>query len=243
MFSLQFQEVIRKPIIGLSGLMHKTGAAKVWMRFTSATQRFIIWRSPFMKSLKATHFIDIGANTGEFALIARASFPSAKIIAFEPQPIAFDALNKVMKKDKNFLSYQVALGEKETTAVMYISPFSPSSSFLNKSEDAQPQEMQVQTLDHFENLISPTDTTIVKMDVEGYELSILKGAELFLKKTDWIYMECRSTETIGCSFDDLYDFLLQRGWEYHGAYDSAFSTDGRLMYFDALFRNTKKIKL
>lgn len=240
MFSLQFQEIIRKPIIGLSGLMHKTGAAKVWMRFTSATQRFIIWRSPFMRSLKATHFIDIGANTGEFALIARAAFPTAKIISFEPQPIAFDALNKVMKKDKNFQSYQVALGEKESTAVMYVSPFSPSSSFLYRSDDAQPREMHLQTLDQYENLITPSDTTIIKMDVEGYELSILKGAELFLKKTDWLYIECRATEPIGCSFGEIYDFLIERGWEYHGAYDSAFSTNGRLMYFDALFRNTKK---
>ena len=75
MFSVKFQEKIRKPVIGMGNLMHKTGLAGIWLRLISATQRFIIWRSPFIKSLKPSNIIDIGANTGEFALLARAAFP------------------------------------------------------------------------------------------------------------------------------------------------------------------------
>jgi len=148
-----------------------------------------------------------------------------------------------MKKDPAFQSFQVALGENNESAVMHISPFSPSSSFIFQTEDSQDLEVKLQKLDNYEEVIKPTDVTILKMDVEGYELSILKGAELFIAKTDWIYVECRTDDTIGCKFSEIYDFLIRRGWEYRGAYDSAFSESGKLLYFDAFFQNADKAPL
>ena len=240
MFSVKFQEKIRKPVIGVSNLMHKTGLAGIWLRLISATQRFIIWRSPFIKSLKPSNIIDIGANTGEFALLARAAFPMAKIISFEPQPDAYTTLVKTMIKDKNFLSYQVGLGEKNEKAVMYISKFSPSSSFVVQSKDSHPQEMEIKQLNNYKDLIDKNDITIIKMDVEGYELSVLKGGEAFIEKANWIYIECRTNNFLGCKFSEIYDFLINRNWEYRGAYDSEYSKEGKLMYFDAFFKNLKK---
>jgi FkbM family methyltransferase len=240
MFSLAFQEKIRKPLIGLAGIFHSIGIAGSWLHFVSATHRFIIWRSPFIKSLNAGCIIDIGANSGEFALLARAVFPSAKIVSFEPQADAFATLNKVMRKDPHFQSYQVALGETEGTAIMHIADFSPSSSFMVASAGSVPQEIAIRQLDTFEDLIETNHCTIVKMDVEGYELAILKGGKKFIGKTDYIYIECRTTELIGCSFSEIYDFLIGLGWEYRGAYDSVFSGNGKLQYFDALFYNLKK---
>lgn len=240
MFSVALQEKLRKPIISLSGFFHSIGFAGIWLRFISATQRFIIWRSPFIKSLKADCIIDIGANSGEFALLARAAFPTARIISFEPQPEAFAALTKTMRKDAHFQSFQVALGEEESTAIMHVSAFSPSSSFMVQSPDSVALEMKIEKLDRYENLISITDTTILKLDVEGYELAILKGAELFIRKSDYIYIECRTTDPIGCTFSEIYDFLIQRGWQYQGAYDAVYSKKGQLQYFDALFKNNLK---
>ena len=240
MFSLAFQEKIRKPLIGLAGLFHSMGIAGSWLSLTSAAHRFIIWRSPFIKSLNADFIFDVGANSGEFALIARAAFPKAKIISFEPQAAAYATLNKVMKKDPHFSSYQVALGESEGTAIMHIADFSPSSSFMVASPHSVPQEMTIHQLDRYENLIESNYCTILKMDVEGYELAILKGGKNFLAKSNYIYIECRTTEPIGCSFSEIYDFLIGLGWEYQGAYDSVFSSNGKLQYFDALFCNQKK---
>ena len=240
MFSLSFQEKLRKPIISISGLMHKTGIAGGWLRFVSASHRFIIWRSPFIKSLKATVVIDVGANSGEFALLARAAFPTASIFCFEPQAEAYAVLNKVMGKDKNYKSFQVALGEKTESAIMHLDEFSPNSSFVRQSANSTPQQMQLQKLDAYEHLISPTDRTILKLDVEGYELAILKGAEVFLSKTDYIYVESRTTDPIGCTFSEIYEFLVQRGWEYQGAYDAVYTSEGKLMYFDALFKNAQR---
>jgi FkbM family methyltransferase len=200
-----------------------------------------MWRAPYIRSLNATHVFDIGANTGEFALIARAAFPMAKIFSFEPLDTEFNTLNEVMKKDPLFESFKIALGETDGTAVMHVSEFSPSSSFVFKSANSSPQSMEIKTLDHYEYLIRFSDTVIIKMDVEGYELSILKGAEKVLAKSDWLYIECRIGNGEGAAFADIYSLMISRGWVYEGAYDSAFSKDGRLMYFDAFFRNAGKL--
>lgn len=240
MFSLKFQQSIRKPIIRISGLMHRAGLAGAWLRVTSATHRFIMWRGPFIRSLNATHIFDIGANTGEFALIARAAFPKAKIFSFEPLEKEFAMLNKVMQNDQYFESFKIALGESDGSAIMHVSEFSPSSSFVFKSAHSSPQTMEIKKLDNYEHLISVADTVLLKMDVEGYELSILKGAEKVLAKSDWLYIECRIDSGEGAAFADIYQFLIARGWRYEGAYDSAFSREGQLLYFDAFFQNMVK---
>lgn len=240
MFSLNFQEKIRKPVIGFAGFMYKIGLGGLWFRVLSAAQRFIIWRSPYLRSLKPTKIIDIGANTGEFALLTRAAFPLAKIISFEPQPLAYNKLKKVMREDLNFSSFPIALGEKDGNVIMNISKFSPSSSLIAKPADSYEQEIEMKKLDSFSDLIETNDTTIIKMDVEGYEYSVLKGGEAFIKKADWLYIESRTTDVIGCKFSEIYDFLISRGWEYHGAYDSEYSKQGKLIYFDALFKNERK---
>jgi len=241
MFSVKFQEKIRRPVIRLSKVMHKTGLAGIWLRFVSATQRFIIWRSIFIKSLNPTKIIDIGANTGEFALLVRAAFPMTKIISFEPQADAYATLVRTMRKDKNFQSYKMALGEKDEQATMYISQFSPSSSFVAQTKGSHPEKMEIRQLDNYKDLIDENDITIIKMDVEGYELSVLKGGKSFIEKSDWIYIECRTNDFLGCKFSEIYDFLISRGWEYQGAYDSEYSKEGKLIYFDAFFKNVGKI--
>ncbi len=240
MFSLTLQEKLRKPIIGISGVMHRTGLAGTWLRFVSASHRFILWRSPYIKSLKASCIFDVGANSGEFSLLARAAFPTARLVCFEPHPEAFATLNKVMRKDKYFQSFQIALGEKEESGVMHLDPFSPNSSFTRRSPKSIPQDLQIQKLDSFEAMLSTEDQTILKLDVEGYELAILKGGEKFITRTNYIYVECRTTDPIGCTFSEIYSFLVQRGWEYLGAYDSVYTKTGKLMYFDALFKNAQK---
>ena len=240
MFSLNFQEKIRKPVIGLAGFMNKVGLAGTWLRLISATQRFIIWRSPFMRSLSPSIIVDIGANTGEFALLCRAAFPTATIISFEPQPNAYESLLRAMRNDKNFKSFCLALGEKDDKVTMNISKFSPSSSLVAKPADSYEQVIEMQKLDNFSEHIANKGTVIVKMDVEGYEYSILKGGGNFIKLADWLYIECRTTDVIGCTFSEIYDLLIANGWEYHGAYDSEYAKNGKLVYFDALFKNLRK---
>jgi hypothetical protein len=62
-----------------------------------------------------------------------------------------------------------------------------------------------------EELFTAKRPVLVKMDVEGYEYSILKGGESFINKSDWLYIESRTNDFIGCKFSEIYDFLISRG--------------------------------
>src|SRR5690349_17603588 len=52
--------------------------------------------------------VDIGANRGQFALVARACFPDARIVAFEPLAGPFETLSRVFEGDLGFEAHKVA---------------------------------------------------------------------------------------------------------------------------------------
>jgi hypothetical protein len=61
---------------------------------------------------KIETIIDVGAYTGQFALIARELFPNAHIHSFEPLPIAYQALVRTFSNDQTFNSYNEAFVTK-----------------------------------------------------------------------------------------------------------------------------------
>ena len=85
------------------------------------------------KSLRGYKFhtvIDVGANRGQFALIARYLFPLARIISFEPLQSATDKYRKIFKDDENVLLIHSAIANEEGKKEIHISKMEDSSSLL-----------------------------------------------------------------------------------------------------------------
>src|SRR5262245_31567665 len=82
--------------------------------------------------------LDVGANAGQFAALARKVFPDAAIHCFEPQPDAFRALEAWCARDGGgrAKAYNVALGEREGTVEMWAGLDWDLSSSLLKSTEA-----------------------------------------------------------------------------------------------------------
>ncbi len=77
--------------------------------------------------------VDVGANAGQFARIAAAAFPQAKIYCFEPIPEAFSVLSKWTQKtdSSRFVLFNVALGDCEGELEFHLhDDHTESSSFL-----------------------------------------------------------------------------------------------------------------
>jgi len=110
--------------------------------------------------------IDAGANTGVFSVFAAASYPRATIYAFEPMPETFAALRENTKGYSNIKIFNCGLGEKEKAASMVISDHSGANYV---GEGSVP--VTIKTVDSF-NL----PASFMKMDTEGYEANIIKGA-------------------------------------------------------------------
>ena len=234
MFSLKFQEKIRAPVTLFARLMHRTGLARIWWALANF-HRFLLWTSPSFKKLNPKLVLDVGANTGEFLEVMLKVFPETKVIAFEPQKACLGALNSRYAANPRVRIFPVGLGDARSESDLHIAPFNPSSSFYPIEGSLATEQVTIKRLDDFESEIQWEKPALLKIDVEGYELAVLRGAEKCLHRLDTIYVEARASRPIGCRFDEIYRFLTDRGWIYRGAYDSVFTGEGELQHFDCLF--------
>ncbi len=117
--------------------------------------------------------VDIGANRGDYAKQILATNPACRVLCFEPNPELANALHK----DARFEVYSCAVGDTVGRVVMHINDRDPGlSSLWRKTEATRSLEVDQTTLDHFcsEHGIQTID--FVKIDTEGNEVRVVKGA-------------------------------------------------------------------
>jgi len=84
-----------------------------------------------LRNLGKLHtLVDIGANRGQFVLVARYIYPGAIIHSFEPLPGPAMIFRQVFKNDKNVYLYESAIGDQSGKATIHISARDDSSSLL-----------------------------------------------------------------------------------------------------------------
>lgn len=124
-------------------------------------------------------FVDVGANLGVFSLRIAEHFPDMKVIAFEPNP----AIAKLLRENarRNDLTAridlrEVALGDRDVSTRLQTVPGDSGVSTVNDSaETGVPVEMR-----RLATEIPLEDwrrIAVLKIDVEGFELGVLQGAE------------------------------------------------------------------
>ena len=140
------------------------------------------------------------------------------IIMFEPVSLNFNILEKRMADvNANISAYQVALGNEEKNVTMYLSDNDLiSSSVLRPKVHLQlhpgvgfpgTEEVEMKRLDSFAE--ETQNFNFINMDVQGYELEVLKGGAETLKHVDYVYCEINRDELYeGNAFvEDLDEFL------------------------------------
>ena len=192
--------------------------------------------------------IDVGANIGLFAKEFRARFPRIFIHSFEPLPSCFEQLEKTLPNDPHFKAWHTALGETAGEVVMHQSSFHPSSSLLPmadlhrklypKSATHTEVIVPMARLDDVlanENLEEPI---MMKLDVQGFEAHVLKGAPLTLARTSVILCETSFLPLYEGQplFADIHNLLREHGFSYHGSYQRHFDPRTNTpIYEDSIF--------
>lgn len=131
-------------------------------------------------------FFDVGANVGEYSLVLRKNFPNADIYSFEPVKNTF---NTLVENTRSFninlhnigFSDKVGTGEVFNTvnsnntevASIYRDVF---AGVFHDHDDVVPIKFEMDTIDNFCCSNSITHIDFLKIDVEGHEFSVLKGA-------------------------------------------------------------------
>ena len=140
---------------------------------------------PVLAGLDCDAIVDAGANRGQFSLISRLVKPDLLIIAFEPIPTEAAIFRKALF-DENIQLHQVALGEKVGEAEIHLSRSADSSSLLpigetqkklfRDTDEVGRLNIPVKRLDDFQGEWKGHARLLLKIDVQGFELSVLKGA-------------------------------------------------------------------
>lgn len=159
-------------------------------------------------------FLDVGANIGYFSLLAAKFEPQSAIVAFEPVSFLFEELRKNIAVNwfKNIEAINAAAGDKEETKTIFISgKENLGMSSFQQPENYSGMKEQVKTLSLDDWFVKSglTKIDIVKIDVEGSEVSVLRGMQQLLQKFKPVILIEINPETLGlfdCNPADIFNF-------------------------------------
>ena len=199
----------------------------------SHMRRFVATPTPMI--------FDVGANVGQSAVYYENHFPGATIHSFEPSPTTFEKLKQAVRS-KNTSTWNVALGSSSRRQIFLENSCSDMSSLLPMGERCWGQieketEITVTTLDEFcaERGIQHID--ILKIDTQGYDLEVFKGARRMLElgQINMIFFEVNFSPMYkgAPAFDEIFQFLNQYGYHLQNLYGLIYWQDA--IWTDALF--------
>ena len=178
-----------------------------------------------LRNLGITTVLDVGANVGQYAAGLRRWGFCGRIISFEPQSQAFAQLQATANADSNWKVVNIALGDKEGTLNLNLSRNSVSSSLLKALHGELQTEagidpvanelVRVMTLDsYFDTERLDHEAIFLKLDVQGYELTVLRGAEELLQRCKGVQLEMalRPTYEGQPLIDGIISALYNRGF-------------------------------
>ncbi len=203
---------------------------------------------PWLRALDVRTVLDVGANTGQFALAAQMVFPNAKVHSFEPLPGCFRVLQQRAARFPAVRVLNLALGEGAGNVAFNENDYSPSSSVLPLDQwhrSAFPEARAVRTVDvKMERLdtvaesLGIADPLLLKIDVQGYEDRVLRGGEGTARRASVILVETSFVPLyVGQpSHQTVCEILQSWGFSYVGALDQLCDPHtGRVLSADSIF--------
>jgi len=177
---------------------------------------------PFLDKLslkKGDVVLDIGGNIGKYSLHLKQQYPEAEIFAFEPNPASFSKLSE-QANIKGFKAFNFGFSDKEGTATIYDTVEKSGSAHASLYPEVikdlhkttlKPVEIELKKLDDFLEEQKIERIALLKIDTEGHELTILKGASNAIRqgKIERIHFEFNEMNLISKS--TMYDFYQLLG--------------------------------
>ncbi|MDH4227404.1 MAG: FkbM family methyltransferase [Deltaproteobacteria bacterium] len=161
---------------------------------------------------------DVGANEGEYSRLLVSHFPGdSRIYAFEPSKRTFERLTAAVKDLPTVTCHNAGLGSIKGTLTLHYNIDGSDQASVHGKRSGQAGEVSetvtITTIDAFcrDNGIKKID--FMKIDVEGHELEVLKGAASMLEANaiDYIQFEFGKPNIESRTFfRDFYDMLSPR---------------------------------
>jgi FkbM family methyltransferase len=173
---------------------------------------------------KPDRIIDVGAFVGEWTQMVRRIFIEAQIHMLEARPSEEPRLKALAESDPCRITYEIALvgpNERDVTAFFEHDSKSLSGSGVLQEQSSAVRATKTYPMRTLDNILAAKQWNrvgLLKLDVQGYELEVLKGAEHILSKTEAVLMEVSLIPiNVGAPLlHEVIAFMHQRGFR---AYD------------------------
>jgi FkbM family methyltransferase len=199
-----------------------------------------------LRALSVDGIIDVGANRGQFSLACKLCHPLVPIVALEPIPSEAAIFRRVLCSKKGVDLLEMAAGEECAESLLHLSNRADSSSMLPIGErqarlypgtdEIGSISVNVQRLDALSDHWKGRRRQLLKIDVQGFELSVLKGAKETLISCTHVYAECSEIQLYDGQAlrQEVESFLQGAGFTENVQHNPSYSGD-QLVQADYLF--------
>jgi FkbM family methyltransferase len=184
-------------------------------------------------------FFDVGANVGQTSLEVLDNFPEAIVYAFEPHEATFAALSTNVRSSR-FHPFNLALSDRTGDAQFFdYGALATSNSLVGDAQYAarakHPSTIRTvtcDTLDGICNRLNIDHIDVLKVDTEGHDLAVLKGAERMLSqhRIRFVYVEFNTlgpkADTTGGALLPISSILEPLGYRFVASYAEYMITTG-----------------
>ena len=192
--------------------------------------------------------LDVGANVGQFGDEIRKNRYEGELISFEPMSSAFSKLSKRVVSDSKWTARNYGLGALNETKSINISHLNSSSSILELDQnhfEANPdvkyigkEDIEIRSLDSIFESTWKTNNVFLKLDVQGYELQVLKGAHQSLPNIKGLQVELSLAPLYRgeAEYMDIIGELKRHGFHLHYVIPGYTNQNtGQMLQVDGLF--------
>lgn len=202
-----------------------------------------------LKSFGINKILDIGANTGQYAMEIRNHGYKGEIVSFEPLSGAYKQLEKEAQNDPLWITRNMAIGNEDGDISINISKNSQSSSILEmlpshlqsapESVYINTEQVFIKKLDSiFYDFYKEGDYILLKIDTQGYEKNVIDGAEISLSKITGIKLEMSLMPLYKGEmlFWDMVKYIENKGFKLYSL-ENTYSDpkSGQLLQVDGIF--------
>jgi FkbM family methyltransferase len=218
-------------------------------RVRKDAESYEVRRTRLMKRHGIDLVLDVGANVGQYSSGLRQLGFGGRIVSFEPLAAAFSDLCSRAARDPAWRCVRTALGESEGESVIHVAANSVSSSLLPMTElhlKMAPESayvgketVPIASLDvAAADFVASEARILLKMDVQGYELGVLKGASRLLPSVRVVEseMSTRALYEGQPLWQEVVQFLMERGFLLSVLHEAIVDREtGDLLQMDGIF--------
>ncbi len=194
--------------------------------------------------------LDIGGGIGASLKLFNENFPEKRILVFEPVTGNFRAIRERFPVSSNIEFVNYAAGNENTEKKINLAGRITSSSLLPLSADpGSPvfnegnlgqQGTEIIKMVRLDDFLEDRSMRIgiMKIDVQGYELNVLKGARTTLNRTDLVVLEANNHDGYkgSAKYYEIDQFLREKGFTLYDIIPSIVD-NGKLKEWDMIFMN------